>query len=199
MIRCLTAAGIAALAFAGSAQARSVIDIATSECIVSQAPRDVRKLLDTTPGTGEESAAFRKLKEGFQTCSGGTVTLDADLLGAMAAYMLRADLAEAALRSGKASRMPAPATASMWFTTRVARTIEVRYAFGVCLVGADPVATTRLVRSYPDTVDEKAAINALRGKVAGCLVRGTPLRLTPADLRQVLAEPLYHNVMAAGK
>jgi hypothetical protein len=196
MIRYLAPTVLGLLLFAGTAGARPVVDEATADCIVSEAPRPVKALLETVPGSGAEVEAVRAIADSFRACSGGTKALSPDVDGSLV-YALRSDLAEALLRTGPLVNLPASASAAIWFdTASVSATLRARHAFGVCLIAADPAATAQFIRAYPGTPQAKRAMGALRSKVAGCVPQGSQLKISAADLRQMLAEPLYHNVIA---
>ncbi|MBS0478114.1 MAG: hypothetical protein JSR79_02305, partial [Proteobacteria bacterium] len=64
--------------------------------------------------------------------------------------------------------------------------------FGDCVVAIAPADALRLARSPRGSGEESAAIAALAPTLNNCLASGQNFKLKRADLRLVVAEPLYH-------
>ncbi len=65
--------------------------------------------------------------------------------------------------------------------------------FGSCVAVANPVAARSLVLANASTLDETAAIDALRPNFADCLPGGTTSKFTKGVLQGLLAEILYRE------
>jgi hypothetical protein len=169
-------------------------------CVVDNDPRHVRILLSSTPGSPAETAAAGPVMQYYGGCN------DNKAVNGTIAWRERAEIANAALlkRIGKASSDVAAAAAQPgWGFTLpsglVAGTDYDSAAVGMqmlgdCIVRAAPQAAVDLARSDAGSVEEGVAIGRLSPALAPCVPAGQNMRVKRADLRLVVAEPLYHLV-----
>lgn len=162
-----------------------------AECVVDNDPREVRKLLDTVPGSGDEARASRGILVYYGGCSDNRVATG------NLAWRERAEIAYAALENrldnGRfdATSPPPRARWALMSTGGNRKLIAVRQ-FGDCVVGLAPAGALRLVQSTAGSRDEAAAIDALRPSLNDCLAPRQNFTVKRADLRLIVAEPLYH-------
>ncbi|MEO5493854.1 MAG: hypothetical protein ABIR08_07485 [Sphingomonas sp.] len=171
-------------------------EIAT--CVVDNDLKDVRTLLNTLPGSPEERRAGERILVYYGGCNDNTVVTG------QIAWRERAEIANAALllrldgaldaasptREGWKLAMASGKTAG---TDYDAGSVSMRQ-FGDCVVAIAPVAALRLARSPRDGGDEASAIAALSPTLGDCIAPGQNFKVKRADLRLILAEPLYHLI-----
>lgn len=162
-----------------------------AECVVDNDLREVRKLLDTVPGSEDETRAARGVLVFYGGCSDNRVATG------NLAWRERAEIAYAALedRLGKGSidtaSAPPRARWALLSTSGNQRLVAVRQ-FGDCVVDLAPVKALRLVQSSVGSRDEAAAIDALRPSLNDCIAPRQNFTVKRGDLRLIVAEPLYH-------
>jgi hypothetical protein len=194
---------VATVVAAGTAAAARPTDgIATemsvARCVVDNDGLNVRKLLETLPGSPDERRVAVPLVELYGAChdnSPATGTF---------AWRERAELAaEAATRrAARGTRgLANAADQSGWELTPIAeKAAGVDYGsgsvglrmFGDCVVRAAPEPALDLLMSEPGSGAEAAAAAKLEPTLGHCLFAGQQLSIERADLRLVVAEPLYH-------
>jgi hypothetical protein len=167
-------------------------------CVVDNDPGGVRILLRTTPGSPAESAAAGPVMQYYGGCN------DNKAVNGAIAWRERAEIANAALvkRIGKkSSDVVAAAAQPGWAFTLgnglVAGSDYNSAAVGMrmlgdCIVRAAPQASVDLARSDAGSAAESAAIGQLSAVLAPCIPAGQNMRVKRADLRLIVAEPLYH-------
>jgi hypothetical protein len=170
-----------------------------AECIVDNDIKDVRTLLNTLPGSIEERRAGAKVMVYYGGCN------DNKIATGQIAWRERAEIANAALLSRlegsqfDAATTPrdgwklAVASGKVVGTDYNASSVSMRQ-FGDCVVAIAPVAALRLARSPRDSGDEAAAISAQSPTLGDCIAPGQNFKVKRADLRLILAEPLYHMI-----
>ncbi|MBN8815108.1 MAG: hypothetical protein J0J06_06640 [Sphingomonas sp.] len=166
-------------------------------CMVDNDATDVRKLLDTMPGSPSEAVAAKPILEYYGGCN------DNKAVSGALAWRDRAEIANAALikRMGKKSFDIAAASQPGWaLEIGAGKTPGTDYdaaaagtrMFGDCIVRAALQAAVDLARSAPGGVAEKTAIDRLSIVLAPCVPAGQNMKVKRADLRLLVAEPLYH-------
>lgn len=192
----LTIAGLLAAATALPVQAETDRD-AVAECVVDNDLRDVRALLNTVPGSPEERRTSDRIMVYYGGCN------DNKIMTGRLAWRERAEIANAALmaRIGRSQFDAASASRDGWklamTSGKVAGTdfdagsVSMRQ-FGDCIVTLAPVAAVQLARSARGSGDEAAAIATLAPTLNDCIAPGQNFRVKRADLRLIVAEPLYH-------
>lgn len=192
----LTIAGLLAAGTTSPVQAETARD-AVAECIVDNDLKDVRALLNTMPGSPEERRISDKVMVYYGGCN------DNKVVTGRLAWRERAEIANAALMSqivgsqfdaASASRdgwKLAMASGKVAGTDYDAGSVSMRQ-FGDCVVTLSPVAALQLSRSSRGSSDEAAAIAALSPKLNDCIAPGHNFKVKRADVRLIVAEPLYH-------
>lgn len=168
-------------------------DVAT--CVVDNDMRDVRTLLQTPPGSDEERRVGSKVMVYYGGCDDNRVA------NGQIGWRERAEIAYAALLNRLDERRfdasaPLPPRANWALMTKAGygadqKLVAIR-EFGDCVVGLAPADALRLVRSSPGSADEAAVIAALRPSLNDCLAPKQNFTVKRADLRLIVAEPLYH-------
>ncbi|MEO5937804.1 MAG: hypothetical protein ABIQ43_02205 [Sphingomonas sp.] len=191
----LTIAGLLAAATALPVYADTDRD-AVAECVVDNDFRDVRAMLNTLPGSPEERRAGAKIMVFYGGCN------DNKVVTGQIAWRERAEIANAALLSRiGGSRFDAAAPArDGWKLAVAGKVAGTDYdagsasmrQFGDCVVAIAPAAALRLARSTRDSGEESAAIAALSPTLGDCIAPGQNFKVKRADLRLIVAEPLYH-------
>ena len=164
-------------------------------CIVDNDMADVRTLLRTSPGSDEERRAGSKVMVYYGGCDDNRVATG------QIGWRERAEIAYAALLNRldeprfDASAPPRP-RADWALMTRAGygadqKLVAIRQ-FGDCVVGLAPANALRLVRSSAGGADEAAAIAELRPALNDCIAPRQNFTVKRADLRLIVAEPLYH-------
>jgi len=166
-------------------------------CVVDNDAGDVRILLKTVPGSPAEAAAARPVLQYYGGCDGNKAS------DGVLAWRDRAEIANAALvkRIGKKTPDVSAATQPGWALEigkgEVAGADYDSSAVGMrmlgdCVVRSAPQAAADLARSAPDSAGERTAIGQLSPVLAPCIPAGQNMRVKRADLRLLVAEPLYH-------
>lgn len=166
-------------------------------CVVDNDAADVRILLDTVPGSQAETAAATPVLEYYGGCN------DNKAMNGTIAWRERAEIANAALvkRIGKRSPDTSAVTRPGWALEVGKDTVPGRdydmvavgtRMLGDCIVRAAPEAAADLARSATGSAAERTAIAQLSPVLAPCIPAGQNMRVKRADLRLLVAEPLYH-------
>lgn len=167
-------------------------------CIVDNDLKDVRALLSTLPGSPEERRIGAKIMAFYGGCNDNRVA------SGQIGWRERAEIANAALmwRLGGAKFDAASPTRNGWRLAVAGKTAGADYdasavsmrQFGDCVVAVAPAAALRLAQSPHDGPEEAAAITVLVPTLNDCIAPGQNLKVKRADLRLIVAEPLYHLV-----
>lgn len=197
----LMIAGLLALSTALPAHAqtdRATVAAAVAECVVDNDLKEVRTLLNTLPGSPEERRIGTKVMAFYGGCN------DNKIVAGQLAWRERAEIANAALlwRLDQSPFDAATTSRDGWKLAVAGKTAGTDYdagsasmrQFGDCIVAVDPAASLRLARSSRGSGEEAAAITALAPTLNDCLAPGRNFKLKRADLRLIVAEPLYHMV-----
>ena len=179
-----------------------------AKCLVERQPRFVREWLEFLPGTSEEHAHVRKMNEELNYCmSSDDVVLDGKQLR-VRPIILRLPVARSMvfnlLRQDTPRVAPTKDTPA-WYSTKlssVAADAKFDSAmislqdFGHCLAVSDWRGTQDLLTAEAGSPAEKQAITRLRPHLSPCLPQNVTLTLNAPNLRDVLAEPVYHIIAA---
>ena len=197
----VVAASVATVASAEQGPAAATLSRSTAECTVGQAHGSVVALLRTLPGSPEEDKAAHRIAPIFNAC-GAELDISRWSQGL---YNGRAALAAAEVGRELAKGRSAGSDGAVtpWYNAAIAgkapglgydATSLGMQAFGTCVVGAARDPSARLVASAAGSVEERAAIAAIKPVLAGCIAQGKPMHMTLDQLRLMVAEPLYHVI-----
>jgi hypothetical protein len=165
-----------------------------AECVVDNDASRVDELLQTVPGSLAEAKKAGLLVQLYGAC------MDNRSVKGSFSWLERAELATAALNKSL-MRGSARATATPAAWEAIAKTQRVSgdtphalglAMFGACVVHAAPEASLQYFRAGPT---EAAALVTMRPALESCMEPGKSLRVTPAQLRLIVAEPLYHALV----
>lgn len=167
-----------------------------AECVVDNDIRDVRTLLNTLPGSPEERRVGARIMVFYGGCN------DNKVVTGQIAWRERAEIANAALLSRLDGARFDPALPRDGWKLAMASgksagadydagSVSMRQ-FGDCVVAIAPAAALRLARSPRDSGEEASSVAALSPTLGDCIASGQNFKLKRADLRLILAEPLYH-------
>ena len=170
---------------------------AIATCVMDNAPRAVRTLLNTVPGSPAETAAAKPVLDYYGGCDDNRAVQGA--LG----WNDRAEIARAALAArigGRSRDLSQAATVSGWRLAVVQgaggydpTAVEWR-RIGDCTVAAAPADALKLALASEGSSDERQALASLAPVLNRCVVAGQNLRLKRQSIRLLVAEPLYHLV-----
>ena len=180
-----------------------------ADCLVDRHPALAAKWLGMLPGTSEERALLNGISDDLGNCMAmdRLLVLDNKSVG-FRAIALRIPVATA-LATRSLAKLPlsfAPnAAAQPWFEARLkahpagAKIDQVSLArddYGHCIATRNWAGSRDLLLSVPGGPREKEAIKRLMPVLGPCLTAGSTLQASPANIRLVLAQPVYH--LAAG-
>lgn len=176
-----------------------------TECITARRPELARRWLELLPGSAEEAALLNKEAKDLDLCMESvSSTLSDDEQMEFKPRVLRRPVATvtiARMLAQAPAASPLPKESEAWFVQKLAavptatgidRASLVFQDFGHCVAVNQWAGTLALLASKPDSVEEAAAIKMLTPVLGPCLSEGANITLTPANLRIVLAEPVYH-------
>ena len=180
-----------------------------ASCAVNRRPDLIRQWFQYLPGTPEEAALLRGWATDLTAC------LDSDQLvmdGKELRFKPRSMrlpvamvLARKAVKDGPLSS-PIPDSAEPWFVLKlnalgsdaqVDRDALLLQDFGHCVAVRRWGGSRALLLSRPDSIEQKAAVSELAPVLGACLAENAKITLTPANLRSVLAEPMYQIIAAS--
>lgn len=183
-----------------------------AECVVERRPSMVRNWLKELPGTVAEARYIERQEGDLGIC-----LEDKQLVFAGAREMVYTPkslrnpiaLAFARQRLRKNAAPPAGLSADSmpWFTQPLAalpadsRLDKVALAFqdfGHCVASTNWAGSRSLLLSEAGTAEERAAVQVLAPSLGPCLDQNAKIKLTPANLRIALAEPMLHIMLGAG-
>jgi hypothetical protein len=179
-----------------------------AECTVARRGTMVRSWLDTLPGSVEEDRIFTRNLDDLGLCfdddmlvvDGKTIVVKVG----MVRYPLALAMARRQLRVN--STVPALAKDSPWFAPKlvgldksaaVDRLALGMQDFGHCVAVSDWAAARALVLSEEGSTEQKAAVAALFPVLGPCLPSDVQIKLTPANLRSAVAEPMVHMLASS--
>lgn len=180
-----------------------------AECAIRRREPMVRSWLNTLPGSVEEDRLFDKelgdlglcLDDRLLVVDGQTIVAEARMIrGPFALALARRELKANAAPPTVAKDTP-------WFTAKLA-SLTANAAidrlslglqdFGHCVAATDWSNARALVLSAESSPEQKQAMAGLMPSLGPCLSSDVELKLTPANLRTALAEPMVHILAGAG-
>jgi hypothetical protein len=176
-----------------------------AECLLDRHPALAAKWLGTLPGTAEERSLLNGISDDLGNCMSmdRLLVLDNKRVG-FQPVSLRIPVA-IALATTTLTKLPrgfAPdAAAQPWFEAglkihpagaRIDQVSLARDDYGHCVATRKWAASRDLLLSKAGSPQEKAAIKQLLPVLGPCLTAGSTLQLTPANIRLMLAQPVYH-------
>ena len=203
-MRLMATAALAAGLFALPAHAQSGVahDLSVARCIVDNDATRVNALLHNFAGAPGQAKTVRSLVELYGACDDNK-TVDGTLSWRERAAIAH-EAALAQLENGKTD-IVAASSATGWTALPGAsemaagnydKTAVGMLQFGICAVKAAPEGSLALLRSAPGSAAETAAIRTIAPVLQTCLPSGQQFTLKRADLRLVVAEPIYEMLTA---
>jgi hypothetical protein len=179
-----------------------------AECTVKRREPMVRSWLNTLPGSVEEDRIFEKelgdlalcLDDRLLVVDGKTIEVEVGMVrGPLALAMARRELRPnpAAPAASKDAPWFAPKLAGVTESTPVDRLMLGLQDFGHCVAVSDWTNARALILSVEGSAEQTQAVNALVPALGPCLQNDVELKLTPANLRRALAEPMVHMLANA--
>lgn len=193
----------------GNVQDAVALTQIVANCLADRRKDFVRGWFSRLPGTKEEFAFVQKEEPDIAIC------MDSDELIAdgrelrFTPRVLRLPTARAMVARMLAEappQSPMPPDSDPWFLpllsavpagADVDRPGLIFQDFGHCVATRSWPATLALLRSKPESTEQAAAVRGLMPVLGPCLTADANITLTPANLRDVLAEPVYHILTAA--
>jgi len=180
-----------------------------AECLIEKRPGDVRRWLDTLPGTAAEQAITTKTRQSVEDCMANDALVLDDMKVTYRASIMRRGIAGAMVRRQIiANPQPKPpADMAPWYERESAllpsnRSVDgaalANQAFGYCIAKADWANSIAMVRTRAGTPAERAVLRGLVPAIGPCMPQGQQFAITPTMIRTVLSEPIYHMIAAAG-
>lgn len=173
-----------------------------AECVADRRTGVADRMMRVLPGTAEESRLINGQVEdlGMVCMDNREFVMDGRQLTLPPAMFRReVTIALAKNRAPRApEQSPLPADSDPWFMpiysalpagARVDRNALVRQDFGHCVVVHEWAGAKALLRSNPESPEEAAAVRQLTPHLGSCLTEGSTMRITPATLREAMAEP----------
>lgn len=181
-----------------------------AECTIKRREPMVRSWFNTLPGSVEEERIFDKelgdlalcLDDRLLVVDGRTIVVEVGMVRAPLALAL----ARRELRSNPA--VPAVSKDAPWFALKLAGLTEDAPVdrlslglqdFGHCVAVSDWANARALILSAEGSAEQGQAVTALVPALGPCLQNDVELKLTPANLRRALAEPMVHMLANAGR
>jgi hypothetical protein len=176
-----------------------------SACLVDQAPRSVRMLLDLPYSIDAFDKSFARLHTG-STCLAGKgdmartlnfprVTMRSFLFDAL----YREEFGAKPAVSDFTSVQPLTYAVDPGLSEEFARPYLVNMALGDCVSRQAPAEARAFLLTRVETPEETAALQALAPAFQMCLPQGAELKLTRWKARATIAEPLYRLTQAQVK
>jgi len=188
----------------------NAVIVIIGNCLAQRRPGLVRRWFDLLPGSQEEHALLDSQEGDFDVCiSDDQLILGGGRLLTYSPRRLRVPTALAMVQralSRAPARSPVPASADPWFAavlnslppgSTVDRGSLLAQEFGHCLAVTNWAAARDLLGARPGSPDETRAFQALTPILGRCLPQGLTLEITPKSVREYLAEPFYHLMVAA--
>ncbi|HEX8225601.1 MAG TPA: hypothetical protein VF605_17460 [Allosphingosinicella sp.] len=180
-----------------------------ANCLADRRKDFVRGWFAKLPGTQDEFAFVQKEEPDIAICMESDRLISDGRELRFTPRVLRLPTARAMaarMVAGAPPQSPMPPDSDPWFMpllsgvpagADVDRAGLVFQDFGHCVATRSWPATLALLASKPDSAEQTAAVRRLMPVLGPCLPADVNLALTPANLRDVLAEPVYHILTAA--
>lgn len=192
----------------GNAQDAVLLTQTIANCLADRRKDFVRRWFAKLPGTQDEFAFVQKEEGDIAICmEDKQLVSDARELS-FTPRSLRLPTARAMIArmvAGAPPQSPMPPDSDPWFLPLLAglpagadvdRPGLGFQDFGHCVATRSWPATLALLASKPDSAEQMAAVRQLMPVLGPCLTDDVKITLTPANLRDVLAEPVYHILVA---
>jgi hypothetical protein len=179
-----------------------------ANCLGDRRPDFARRWLRLLPGTREERELILAEEPDLSICMDDPLLVMDGKELRLQPHTLRLPTARAMVRKmlSRAPRQsPLPPQSDPWFLPQLAalpagagvdRAALGFQDFGHCVAVNSWPASIALLASEPDSPAQAAAIRQLMPVLGPCLSDDVKITLTPANLRDVLAEPVYHILAA---
>jgi hypothetical protein len=180
-----------------------------ANCVAGRRPEFVRRLLALLPGTKEEFALVHAEEGDLSICmEDPLLVMDGKELR-VRPRALRLPVARAMIRRmlpRAPAQSPLPSESDPWFLpgltslptgAAIDRSALGFQDFGHCVAVHSWPATLALLASEPDSTAQAAAVRRLLPVLGPCLSDDVKITITGANLRDVLAEPVYHILAGA--
>ena len=180
-----------------------------ANCLADRRKDFVRRWLAKLPGTKDEFALVQKEEGDLAICMENDQLVSDGRELRFKPRLLRLPTARAMVARMVADappQSPMPPDSDPWFLpllseipagTDVDRAGLVLQDFGHCVATRSWPATLALLASKPESAEQAAAVRGLKPVLGPCLAADANITLTPANLRDVMAEPVYHILTAA--
>ena len=187
----------------------AAIVVIIANCLAQRRPALVRRWFNLLPGSAEEMALLDSQEGDFGVCINDDQLILGE--GRLLTYSARRLRIPAALAMAQRALSRAPATSPVpagtepWFVAAlnslppgatVDRGSLLAQEFGHCLAVTNWAAARELIGARPGSSDETRAFQALTPILGSCLPRGLSLEINPKSLREYLAEPFVHLLVA---
>lgn len=173
----------------------------TARCVIDRAQGQVTKLLDTVPESNTESHIFNAMHSRMTWCypgSGGIRFTAMIWRGFLAEHLIAGMDSDA-----KTEAVTNPLEDAGWVSDFGDMTGENKGLiglpqFGRCVVAADPAAVLALVAAESFSSEENSVMGKIVPLLPPCMDSGITGEFSKQSLRAVLAEGLYHYLLASG-
>jgi hypothetical protein len=193
----------------GSAQDAASLIQTVANCLADRRRDFVRRWFARLPGTPDEFALVQKEEGDLAICMESDQLISDGRELSFTPRSLRLPTARAMVARMVAAAPPQSPMApdsDPWFLpllsglpagAEVDRSGLGFQDFGHCVATRSWPATLALLASRPDSAEQAAAVRRLMPVLGPCLTEDIKITITPANLRDVLAEPVYHILTAA--
>jgi hypothetical protein len=181
-----------------------------AECVAYRRPDLVARWFQTLPGSSDEYALLRHNEGDFSVCADNKELVMDGREVTFHAPSLRLPVARAAvqiaLRNAPGQSPDAP-DSDPWFmaelnalpaTASVDKTYLAMLDFGHCVAVHDWPGSVAFLKSKASSAEEGAAVKQLVPVLGPCLTSDSKIAITPANLRDMLAEPVLHPARGWG-
>ena len=193
----------------GNAEDAAALTQTIANCLADRRRDFVRRWFAKLPGSQDEFAFVKKEEGDLAICMEDRQLVSDGRELSFTPRSLRVPTARAMVVRMVAEAPPAspmPPDSDPWFLpllsglpagAEVDRPGLGFQDFGHCVATRSWPATLALLASKPDSAEQAAAVRRLMPVLGPCLTEDIKITLTPANLRDVLAEPVYHILTGA--
>ena len=193
----------------GNAEDAALLTQTIANCLADRRKDFVRRWFAKLPGSQDEFAFVKKEEGDLAICMEDKQLVSDGRELSFTPRSLRLPTARAMVARMVAEappQSPVPPDSDPWFLpllstlpagAEVDRPGLGFQDFGHCVATRSWPATVALLASRPDSAEQAAAVRRLMPVLGPCLTEDIKITLTPANLRDVLAEPVYHILTGA--
>jgi hypothetical protein len=187
-----------------SARNLRMVMTAMSECFASRQPVLVRRWFHMLPGSGDEFRLLSLNEPEISTCTDNDKLVMDGMVIKFSPAAMRGPVALVSARRLLAhapSASPASADSEPWFLPELkkvtspiavdAKSITLM-DFGHCIAVHQWQGTVGLLAAPAGSQEERVAVRQLRPVLGPCLPAQAKIEMTAANLREIVAEPVYH-------